>query len=73
MAKRKVYKKGATIAEVDAQLAGFCLFDDGDALEFIPAPEPARPAKPQKVARLDWDPVEKIDTDVAWDAFLRHA
>lgn len=71
MAKaKKVYKRGATIAEIDAQLEGFCLFDDGDALDFIPAPEPARPAKPPKAVRLDWDPVEKIDIDAAWDALL---
>jgi hypothetical protein len=74
MAKaKKVYKQGATIAEIEAQLVNFNLFGDGEALDFIPEADKARPAKPPKAVRLDWDPVERIDTDAAWDAFLRHA
>jgi len=73
MAKKKVYKRGATIAEIDAQLEGFNLFGDNAALlDATPAADKARPAKPAKAARLDWDPVEKVSTGDAWDAFLRH-
>ena len=72
MAKKK-YKQGATRDEIDAQFAVIDVFGDNSAFDAIPAPESARPAKPQKAVRLDWDPVERISTDEAWDAFLRHA
>lgn len=71
MAKgKKVYKRGATVAEIEAQLEHFNLFEDCDVPEFV-APPAARSAPSPKAVRLDWDPV-KIDTDAAWDAFLSH-
>lgn len=72
MAKKKVYKKGASHAEIEAQLVDFNLFGDGDALDAEHVSD-IRPAAAPKAVRLDWEPVEKIDTADAWDAFLRHA
>jgi hypothetical protein len=70
--QKKVYKKGATIAEIEAQLVGFNLFGDGDAIVAdIPATNP-RPQVPPKTVRLSWDPADEIDTGAAWDALLSH-
>lgn len=39
---KKTYKRGATIAEIDAQLVHFNLFEDGDAIDAVAA-DPVRP------------------------------
>lgn len=75
MAKaKKAYKKGASHAEIKAQLVNFCLFGDGDG-DALDAEHIAdiRPATAPKAVRLSWDPVERIDVDAAWDALLKHA
>ena len=75
MAKKKFYKQGATTAEVEASLLSFNLFDnaiDAVAIPDADASPPARPAAAPKAVRLSWYPVERIDTNAAWDAFLRH-
>ena len=73
MAKaKKVYKKGASHAEIEAQLVNFNLFGDGDALDAEHVAD-TRPAAAPKAVRLSCDPVERIDVDAAWDALLKHA
>ena len=71
MAKKKTHERGATIAEIEAQLQHFSLFEDCDVPEIV-APPAARPAPAPKAVRLSWDAVDMIDTDAAWDAFLRN-
>jgi hypothetical protein len=68
---KKLYKQGATSEQIDRQLAGFDLFGDCDIPD-VEAPPAAKPAAAPKAVRLSWDPVERIDTDAAWYAFLSH-
>jgi hypothetical protein len=72
MAKKKVYKQGASIEQIDAQMAHFSRFEECDVPEVV-APRAARPAPAPKAVRLDWDQVDRVSADEAWDAFLRHA
>ena len=63
MAKaKKIYKRGATIAEIDAQLLGFNLFGEGDAIDAVPA-DPVRPARPSKAGERRYAGSVRVRSD----------